>query len=194
MKLKKPLIALASVALVAAISIGATMAFLTAKTDSVVNTFTVGNVEISLGETTGSNYKMIPGTTYAKDPLVSVLSDSEDCWLFVEVLEEYNTADNNGRYIDYAINDTDWELVSGTTNVYCYKGNSYTGTDGTTSYVLEGNEDFANGCVKINEENVNFNYVSKLTDETRPKLTFTAYAVQKEHVDDIATAWAICSR
>jgi hypothetical protein len=56
------------------------------KTDSVVNVFTYGDINITLKETTGENYKMVPGNTIAKDPKIIVLKDSEDCYLFVKVV------------------------------------------------------------------------------------------------------------
>lgn len=49
MKARKILVSLAALALVAAISIGGTLAYLTSK-DEVVNSFTVGSVGITLDE------------------------------------------------------------------------------------------------------------------------------------------------
>lgn len=103
----KKRIAVVLVALVLSISciIGTTLAWLTATTNEVKNTFTYGDINIdlwenkynqetnSLGEdivkdtTTNSNYKMIPGTTMPKNPTVTVKAGSEACWLFVEVKE-----------------------------------------------------------------------------------------------------------
>ena len=49
MKARKILVSLAALALVAAISIGGTLAYLTSQ-DQVTNTFTVGNIKITLDE------------------------------------------------------------------------------------------------------------------------------------------------
>ena len=57
--------------------------------DEVVNTFTVGDVQISLDETDvdGDNntkenaYHLIPGETYLKDPTVTVLENSEESYV-----------------------------------------------------------------------------------------------------------------
>ncbi len=105
MKARKILVSLAALALVAAISIGGTLAYLTAKTNTVKNTFTVGNVKITLDEgrtkdgkfiddgktrtdvnkEDGNSYKLMPGGSYDKDPTVHVDANSEDCYVRVNV-------------------------------------------------------------------------------------------------------------
>lgn len=92
-KSKALLLTLCAVLLVAASVLG-TMAYLTS-TDTVTNTFTVGKVEIKLDETdvtspTGprvkaNSYKLMPGTTYTKDPTVTVLKGSEDSYVRMKV-------------------------------------------------------------------------------------------------------------
>ena len=99
MKARKILVSLAALALVAALSIGGTIAYLTS-TDKVENTFTVGNVAIKLDEakanTDGTlvpnvdrvkanSYKLLPGHTYNKDPMVTVLKDSEPSYIKMTV-------------------------------------------------------------------------------------------------------------
>ena len=91
MKARKILVSLAALALVAAISIGGTIAYLTHQ-DTVTNTFTVGQVKIKLDEAKANldgslvegadrvkvnEYKLLPGHEYNKDPMVTVLKDSE---------------------------------------------------------------------------------------------------------------------
>ena len=63
---KKILASVVAVALVACCVIGGTLAWLTDKTDSKVNTFTVGDVNIDLTETT-TTYKILPGTEIRPD-------------------------------------------------------------------------------------------------------------------------------
>lgn len=92
-KSKALLLTLCAVLLIAASVLG-TMAYLTS-TDTVTNTFTVGNVEIKLDETdvtnpTGSrvqanSYKLMPGTTYTKDPTVTVKAGSEESYVRMKV-------------------------------------------------------------------------------------------------------------
>ena len=116
-KFWKPITISASAGVIATVAITATFAYLTSTPDRIVNVFTLGKVAITLEETTGDTYKMVPGNVYDKDPCVKVDSESEDCWLFVKVEGENNTA-SNGGYINYAVNGDDWALVTGETNVY----------------------------------------------------------------------------
>lgn len=97
-KSKALLLTLCAVLLVTASVLG-TMAFLTSN-DEVVNTFTVGSVAIKLDEakanTDGSlvegaervkanSYKLLPGHTYNKDPMVTVLNGSEASYIKMTV-------------------------------------------------------------------------------------------------------------
>lgn len=95
---KALLLALCAVLLVAATIFG-TMAYLTS-TDTVTNTFTVGKVNIKLDEAKANpdgslvanadrvkenQYKLLPGHTYNKDPMVTVLSGSESSYVKMTV-------------------------------------------------------------------------------------------------------------
>lgn len=92
-KSKALLLTLCAVLLVAASVLG-TMAYLTS-TDTVTNTFTVGKVKIKLDETDvtdpngprvkANSYKLMPGTTYTKDPTVTVLKGSEESYVRMKV-------------------------------------------------------------------------------------------------------------
>ncbi len=75
-----------------------TMAYLTS-TDTVTNTFTVGNVAIKLDEAPvdvngaavsgarvkANEYKLMPGHTYNKDPMVTLLAGSETSYVKMTV-------------------------------------------------------------------------------------------------------------
>ena len=77
-------------------SVFGTLAYLTSQ-DSVTNTFTVGNVAITLDEADvkkdgtyenghdtrvkANEYHLLPGHTYSKDPTVTVEADSEDAYV-----------------------------------------------------------------------------------------------------------------
>lgn len=171
-------IALLALVLVIGCVAGGTVAWLVAKTDPVVNTFTYGDINITLAETTGNDYKIIPGTNIEKDPKVTVTAGSEDCWLFVKVVEEYwptATLEDGTRKVSYAIADG-WTKVEGQTNVYYREVKA---TDTAREFpVLSGNivtvsDQLTKGDIKA----------------TQPKLTFTAYAVQQENIADAKTAW-----
>jgi len=93
MKKKVLLIALAAILFVGA-SIGGTLAWLTAKTDTITNTFTVGKVGATLTETGTTNnqksYHVVPGQPYSKDPKAGVTEGSEDAYLFVKIDKSTN--------------------------------------------------------------------------------------------------------
>lgn len=177
----KVLVMTLAVMLIVGLSVGGTLAWLTAQTDPVVNTFTVGDIDITLKETTGEEYKIVPGVDLDKDPKVTVLKDSEDCWLFVKV-EEANwptaTETDGTRKVNYAI-AAGWTLVPNTTNVY------YREVDAST--VDQEFEVLANNKVTVSETLTKAE-VNAIT--AAPTLTFTAYAVQKEGIDTAALAWA----
>ena len=97
-KSKALLLTLCAVLLVAASVLG-TMAYLTS-TAKVENTFTIGKVEIKLDEAkvtadgipvegaarvTANSYKLMPGTTYTKDPTVTVKAGSEESYVRMKV-------------------------------------------------------------------------------------------------------------
>lgn len=95
--MKKKIVALVMcMVLLVAVSITGTLAYLTSQ-DTVTNTFTVGNVKITMDETDvdqstpnqdrdkTNSYKLLPGGTYTKDPIIHVDSNSEDCYLVVYV-------------------------------------------------------------------------------------------------------------
>lgn len=94
MKKSKALILALCAIVVMVGSVLGTLAFLTDR-DTVVNTFTVGNVDITVdeadvdlnGEPTGGSrvkenkYHLIPGSTYIKDPTMTVKSGSEEAYV-----------------------------------------------------------------------------------------------------------------
>ena len=178
MKTKK-LMAAVAVALTLCVTIGGTLAWLTDTTGEVKNTFTVGNIDIDLSETT-SDYKMVPGNSINKDPKVTVEADSEACWLFVKVKESTNL----DTFIDYDV-DTGWTPLSGVEGVY------YREVPASTS-----NQNFPvladNKVTVINT--VTKSDMDALTTATLPTLTFTAYAIQQSKFDTAAAAWAEVSK
>ena len=172
---KKLTVSLAVLALVACMAAGATLAWLTAKTSSVTNTFTYGDINIELKETTGESYKMVPGNTIKKDPKVTVKANSEECWLFVKV--EKST--NFDEFMEYSI-ASGWTALDGENGVY-YRVVASSTSD-TVFDVLSGNS----VTVKTTVTKERFN---GLTSTTMPTLTFTAYACQKDNVSTAADAW-----
>ena len=182
------LVLVLALALIVGVAGGATFAWLTAETDPVVNTFTYGDINITLAETTGSDYKIIPGVDIAKNPKVTVKAGSEACWLFVKVEEEdwptltYVDGENTVRKVNYDIADG-WTKGDGTNipaNVY------YRVVDASNA-----NQEFP--VLKDNKITVSDTLTKidiKDISTTTPKLSITAYAIQKDGMDSAAEAWA----
>lgn len=98
-KTKKTLLMMVCAVMLVLVSVMGTMAYLTS-TDTVTNTFTVGNVQIKLDEAAANadgsliadaarvkanSYKLLPGHTYNKDPMVTVLNGSEASYIKMTV-------------------------------------------------------------------------------------------------------------
>ena len=173
----KTFVAMLALVLVIGCAVGGTVAWLVSSTNAVVNTFTYGDINITLTETTGNAYKIIPGVDIKKDPKVTVKKDSEACWLFVEVKEEGTFVANK---VTYSI-DGGWTQGDGTNipaNVY-YRSVDAVKAD-TDFAVLKDNK------IYVSEE-LSKSDIKSIT--AQPKLTFTAYAVQKDGIVDADTAW-----
>lgn len=178
--MKKKLTTVLAIVLVVALSVAGTYAYLTDKTAQVVNTFTVGNVNIDLTETTGNSYKMVPSTTIEKNPKVTVEADSEDCWLFVKVEKSANF----DSFLKYDMANG-WTALDGVNGVF-YRQVAASGTAQNFD-VLADNQ-------VIVKSDVTKTMMDNLTDATRPTLTFTAYACQTAGIDNAADAWAEVSK
>ena len=144
-KSKALILALCAVLLVTASVLG-TMAYLTS-TDEVKNTFTVGSVAIKLDEAEANpdgslvadaervkanSYKLLPGHTYNKDPMVTVLKGSESSYIKMTVTFSKASALDaifapNGADLTSIFNGYD------STN-WIYKGNTEDATANTRTY------------------------------------------------------------
>lgn len=196
-KMRKIMLALFSAMLLVCVTVGATVAYLT-DTKTVTNTFTVGNVAITLDEAkvndagqpvdnTGAvvavanaprvdknTYKLMPGHTYTKDPTIHVASTSEDCWLFVKVengISAIETSEASGSTIASQMTANGWTLVDGTSNVYGRASASSKGDNVVvfSGFTVDGNANVAN--------------------YTSAKVVVTAYAIQADGFDSAAAAW-----
>ena len=107
-KLTKAIVLAACALLLVAGTVMGTVAYLTS-TQTVSNTFTYGNVAITMSEEKTTN-KLVPGQTYEKDTTISVEAGSETCYLFAKV-----ESVNNVTYT-FAEN---WESMGN--GVYYYK-------------------------------------------------------------------------
>lgn len=181
-KTKKVLVlSLCAVMLVTASVLG-TMAYLTS-TDEVVNTFTVGNVAITLDETDVDNstpgdndrdkanaYKLIPGHEYGKDPIVHVDTNSEDCVLFVKVANEITAIEDADKSVASQMAENDWEVVDANNGIYVYGS-------ATAPTVVSGGSNaavFETFTVAGTVDN------TTLASYENKTITVTAYAVQAD--------------
>lgn len=180
----KVFLSLLALVLVVGCAVGGTIAWLTATTEPVVNTFTYGKINIVLTETTGTKYKIIPGVNISKDPKVTVIGGSEACWLFVKVAEKGTFVTDK---VTYSIANG-WTALDATNNPGVYYREVDAVTADTDFYVLAGDTTYPNGVVTVSE-NLTKKDIKGLT-ETRPQLIFTAYAVQKDGINTAADAWA----
>lgn len=207
-KTKALLMSLCAVLLVAASVLG-TMAYLTDSED-VKNTFTVGNVAIKLDEakanTDGSlvegaarvkanSYKLLPGHTYAKDPMVTVLNGSESSYIKMTVtFSKANELD--------AIFDPDGATLTTIFNGYdssnwTYKGNTKNAADNTRTYEFWYKEAVAapDGNVALDALFDSITVPGSITNEQLKTIegmtiTVNAYAIQADGFTDAADAWS----
>ena len=92
---------------------GTTYAWLVAKTEPLENVFTVGDINIALTQTKPNINKLIPGANIATDPVVTVMADSEDCWLFIKIVKSTEFDD----FMEFAIAQG-WTPLKSVPDVY----------------------------------------------------------------------------
>lgn len=184
MKKKGLALVLALTLLVVGVVAG-TLAWLTAKSDTVTNTFTTSDIKVKLEETTGTEYKMIPGYTISKNPKATVLSGSEECYLFVKL----EKSQNFDTYLKYDIADG-WIKLDGVTDTVYYRV-----VDGTTNQIGTPYSVLKNNQVTV-KDSVTKEQMNALDNGTaaKPTLTITAYASQLHENDSTeftpVEAWA----
>ncbi|MBQ8603508.1 MAG: hypothetical protein IJ410_01505 [Oscillospiraceae bacterium] len=190
---KKSIALLMAVVMLFGVTVGATIAWLTSTTGTVTNTFTVGNIEITLDESLVDNYgekylisnaddtnrngviesteiaakgedyvetpadpntmanatrvmendyKLIPGHTYIKDPTVHVSADSEDCFVFVKVVDDIANIEA-AKTIETQMLEKGWEKVSGEENVWYWTADADATTITTKPVAVEAGTNIA---------------------------------------------------
>ena len=205
---KALLLTLCAVVLVIATVFG-TMAYLTS-TDKVENTFTVGSVNIKLDEAKANpdgslvanadrvkanSYKLLPGHTYNKDPMVTVLSGSESSYIKMTVTFSKASA------LDAIFAPTGADLTSifngyDSTN-WIYKDNTKDATADTRTYEFWYKETVGapNGDVALDAL---FDSITvpgtidnaKLATIEGMTITVNAYAIQADGFSTADAAWA----
>ena len=209
-KTRKILLMAACAVLLVCISVGATVAYLTS-TDQVVNTFTVGKVAIKLDEAKANldgslvanaarvkanEYKLLPGHTYNKDPMVTVLKDSEPAYIKMTVT--FSKA-NELDAIFASVGGADLTSIFNGYNKdnWIYKGNTENTTDNTRTYEFWYKEAvgapdadvpldalFDSITVPGTITNAQLDTIAGMT------ITVNAYAIQKDSFQTADLAWA----
>lgn len=182
---KKLAIMIVSLALVIFTVVGGTLAWLITETKPVVNTFTYGDINITLeendtnkdgdGDPNTNTYPMVPGQSITKDPKITFMANSENAWLFVKLEKTSNFDD----FMTYEIADG-WIALDNVDGVY-YREATKSEQDAEFN-VIKNNTVYVKG--EVTKEMLNALDQNGASDY--PKLTITAYAVQRD--DNIATA------
>ena len=189
---KKIIITITMLALIICLTIGGTLAWLMDTTDPVQNTFTSGDVDITLVETPNTDTdndgiadswsaQMIPGNTYAKNPKVTVTDSTDvDCWLFVRFEENRNA----GTYLTYTstlTTENGWTQGNGNDiplNVW-YREVSKDANTKSWELLVDNTVTVKDSVTKEN-----------MAQAQEAELVFTAYAAQKDN-RNVEEAWAL---
>ena len=186
--MKKLLIAAVCLVAILTSAVVGTIAWLTDKTETVKNTFSPSNIDITLAESKNLDLKMVPGTTITKDPVVTVKKGSEACWLFVKIDEDLGAWAAEGKtfanYLTYSVitGNDGWTALDGVSGVY-YRQVAAS-TEDQPFYVLVDNA--VNVLATVKEADMDKLYA---TDAEMPTLSFTAYACQQEGFATASAAW-----
>lgn len=215
------LLAVSMMMMLMIVTVGGTVAWLTASTDTVENVFTTSDINITLLEnkleygedgkpkldTTNwvegnANYKMVPGLVLPKNPTVTVLSGSEPCYVFVKVEEvaasipgaegAEPTSKAFTNYISYEMNLGE----NAWKEVVGVSGVYYYKQPATTAdTVLPAL--IKNDQIKVNTTVTKADMEDLKKDgASEPKLKFTAYAIQSENLEVTAMSdiWALAQQ
>ena len=191
--------------LVLGCTIGGTLAWLTAKTNDVENTFVAGQIgALELEEeadqiTTevGNQFIVVPGVDITKDPKVTYTPTTADgtvpvdAYVFVKLTgigqnkwtwnataSQYEIKSGNNVVMSFKIADG-WTAVPNVSDVY-YK--TSTGNTGLTDDAI------------IKDNKITVSHLITEDDVTTVataanKLTFTAYAIQQQGFESVTDAW-----
>ena len=191
--MKKTLTIVMAMVLVAAVAVTGTLAYMSTQSGTVTNTFTFGNMKITLKESPvddngkkvaggalvdKNDYKVIPGAEVDKEPIVTVNANSESCWVYVgiqnNVLVDGNEVADYTNYIG-----ADWEKVENAAlaakHVTVYKHKTVvenSATDTPLSAVFTK--------VKFDGEKITLDNIDDLQNST---IVIKAYAHQSESLD-----------
>ena len=187
--IKRIAVLLLAVMLLIGCTIGGTLAWLSATTTEVTNTFTIGNITIDLKEhklgTDGTltneevvenSYKIVPGGKQPKDPFVTVEAGSEKCYVYVLV--------TNTVMVD--------ETIVATPNIESEKWSVVKADGGKTLYryyqVVDASAADVECPVFTSVEYSDSIEKDDIETLTNTKIIIDAYAHQSENITDVTVA------
>lgn len=207
--MKKKLMTVLALVLVIAMSVAGTYAYLTSA-DTVVNTFTVGDVQIKLDEAKANpdgslvanadrvkanSYKLLPGHTYNKDPMVTVLKGSESSYVKMTVTFS-DAADLDAIFAPNGANLL--SIFNGYDRAnWIYKGNTEDTANNTRTYEFWYKETVAAPDADVALDAL-FDSITVPGNLTNAQLatiegmtiTVNAYAIQADGFNGAADAWS----
>lgn len=218
-KAKKIVALLLCAVLLVGATIAGTVAYLTS-VKTVKNTFTVGQVAIELHETgetnrgdgtVGLDLHLIPGKAVGKDPAVTVLKDSEDCYVRMKVtvsdpaklaaaFEDLTYTGVHGNNLSYVTDGVfnlhlivdgwkaeDWAYTSCNAGVYEFRYVGELATNGVVPKNTTGNTVLPDLFTTITLPGAMTNELIKNLEGVT--ITVTAEAIQADTFADVNAAW-----
>lgn len=195
---KKTLALLLSLVLVFGVIAGGTIAWLTAQSGKVTNTFVASELgSVTVTENTGDEYMVVPGGTITKDPVLNFKRTNADksvaAYVFLKVeaanweydadTRTYTLKDGTNEAMHWVLADG-WTAVPGVNNVY-YKEVA-AGAELTNIPIIKDNKIYVSGTT-VTQTNIG-DISSKAT------LSFQGFAIQKDYVSNtVKGAWDVVS-
>ena len=175
----KVVVLLLAVVLLIGCVAGGTLAYLMAKSSTVTNTFVAGEIgTLSLSETTGNSYIVIPGVDITKDPVVTFNGNNVAAYIFVKV-EATEWTESNGTFSIGNNQEMKWNVADGWTKLENVPGVYFrevvVDTDTANTAETEKYGIIKGSTITVSSEITKAN-ISNYTKG----LNFTAYAIQQE--------------
>lgn len=215
----KAVVILLTMCLLVGGTVGGTLAWLVSSSGTVTNTFTVGDISITLqehpfkvveGKTSTTEldenatpvekietYKVVPGGTQPKDPFVTVKANSEESYLYVSIQNNMviggSTQINGSDIVGTDLDTNNWNIIGRKTDT----------TSGAVTTLYRYKDTVETISTNKDSEPIyvfkKVNYLSDITKENIRDLAgktivLNAYAHQasatRSVADDAAIAWA----
>lgn len=191
---KRTIALLLSIVLIFGIAAGGTLAWLNTKSETVTNTFTVGKIGLTLDEAKvdedgvpiegadrvmANTYLLYPGSTYTKDPTITVDGDSEACFIYVTV-ENGIVGLEEGTTIAQQMAANGWVLLPGSTDTWYFSAT--TGANEDQDMNSDGSVSGGAKLIVFENFTVKRSIGKDLLDYADAEVSITAYAVQAENL------------